>query len=223
MTPARRDGILPHSRIRALLAAACGVALLATSGPAAAEPAAGVKVLFDFESPAEIAAFSPLSLPDARPVEPAPRIEASAQHAAAGRQSLKITFAGGRWPTITTKAVPGDWMSYQTFRADVVVSRPCLVGFAAIQEKSSRARGWDGSVSRWVKTQLCRPGRNEVSAVLHPPNDYSISRKLGAVVSFEIFMYAPHEGESIHVDNIRLLEAKEAGRTPTGPATAPTA
>jgi hypothetical protein len=69
-------------------------------------------------------------------------------------------------------------------------------------------------VSRWVKTQLCRPGRNEVSAVLHPPNDYSISRKLGAVVSFEIFMYAPHEGESIHVDNIRLLEAKEAAVAP---------
>ncbi|HYT87852.1 MAG TPA: DNRLRE domain-containing protein [Gemmataceae bacterium] len=172
-----------------------------------AQPPTVEKRLFDFEDPADVKVWSSLELPGAR--EPAVKRERVAEHATSGKHSLKLTFAGGRWPTVTTSAVPDDWESYQTFRADVTVSRPCLVGFAILQEKSSRAGGWDGAVSRWVKTVLARPGRNAVSAPLHP-NDYSaLHRKLGKVVRFEVFLYNPHEGESIYLDNVRLTTAKE--------------
>src|SRR5262249_4495333 len=52
------------------------------------------------------------------------------------------------------------------------------------------------------------PGKNEVIGLLHPPNDYAISKKLGKVVRFEIFMYRPHKSESIYLDNICLFKDK---------------
>jgi len=171
-------------------------------------------VLFDFEDPAGLSDWSNLALDDPKAEEPPVKIALSTEHATAGKRSLKLTFAGGRWPTITTTKVPEDWMPYHTFHADVTVDRHCLVAFAVLQEKSSRARGWDGSVSRWVKTALLKPGRNHVSAPIHPPNDYSVSAKLGKVVRFEIFLYTPHACESIFVDDIRLSATKE----PAAPA-----
>jgi hypothetical protein len=188
------------------------VVLLAVFGMAGAlaaapEPPQGV-TLFDFEDAADLKAWSNLELPDAKQKEPAVKIERSTDHATSGKHSLKLTFAGGRWPTVTTTEVPADWMPYQTFRADVTVSRPCVVGFTVLQEKSQRGGGWDAGVSRWTKTELLKAGKTEVAAVLHPPNDYAISAKHGKVVRFEIFMYAPHDGETIYVDNIRLSATK---------------
>jgi len=78
-----------------------------------------------------------------------------------------------------------------------------------MQEKSSRKRTWEGTTSRWVKTALLRPGRNEISTPLHPPNDYALNRRYGNVVSLEIFMYEPIPGESIYVDHLRLSTTKE--------------
>ena len=186
------------------------VALTDQQAKAAAkeEPTPKETLLFDFENPADLKVWSNLELPDVK--EPPVKIELSAENATRGKQSLKLTFAGGRWPTITTTDVPEDWMPYWTFRADVTASRYCLVGFSVMQEKSQRGGGWDPTVSRWTKTAFLKPGKNTVTGTIHDSNNYSINVKQGKVVRFEIFMYAPHDGESIFVDNIRLSTVKEA-------------
>src|SRR6516162_9146934 len=183
------------------------VPVLTGSVMAADQPA--VKVLFDFEEAPDLKAWTNLALPDAKEKEPPAKIELSTDHATSGKRSLKVTFSGGSWPTITTTQVVDDWLPYHTFHADVTVSRPCLVGFTALQEKSQRGDGYDRSISRWTKTAFLRPGVNHVSASIHPPNQNAISAKWGKVVRFEIFMYNPHDGESIYVDNIRLRTEKE--------------
>jgi hypothetical protein len=177
----------------------------------AADPKAAVpdKVLFDFEDAAELKAFSNLEPPAIKHKEPAAKWELSTENATSGKHSLKITFAGGRFPTITTTQVLDDWTPYQTFLADVTVSRPCVVGFTALQEKSKRGTGWDDLISRWTKTAFLKAGRNTVVGSIPQPNDYSIHAKWGKVIRFEIFMYQPQEGESIYVDNIRLSAKKE--------------
>jgi hypothetical protein len=180
-----------------------------TSSAADPQAALAEKVLFDFEDPADLQAWTNLVLPDAREKEPPAKMELSTDHATSGKQSMKITFAGGGWPTITTTQVLDDWLPYQTFHADVTVTRPCLIGFTALQEKSQRGEGYDASISRWTKTALLQGGKNHVSASIPQPNQTAISGKWGKVVRFEIFMYNPHDGESIYVDNIRLSTKKE--------------
>jgi hypothetical protein len=177
--------------------------LLFCVGELIAQPGAGELVLFDFESPADVKAWAPI---DANPKtqEPPARGELSSAHATRGKQSLKITFAGGRWPTIGTTQVPEDWLAFKTFKADVTVDRPCVVGFTILQEKSQRGGGWDATVSRWTKTEFLKPGVNTIAAPLRGANDYSLNPRFGKVTRFEIFMYEPHDGESIYVDNIRL-------------------
>lgn len=167
------------------------------------------KVLFDFEDASEAKVWSTLEIKDAKEKEPPATVAISDQHATSGKQSLKIIFAGGSWPTITTTNVFEAWTPFQSFKADVTVSRPCLVGFQAMQERSSREHTWEGNISRWVKTALLHPGKNEISAPLHHPNDYAISAQYGKVTRFEIFMYHPHAGEAIYVDNIRLSTQKD--------------
>lgn len=180
---------------------------------AAGEKAAKALLLFDFEDDAEVAAFASLELPGVK--EPPARVERSAEHAASGKHSLKITFQGGRFPAVVTTRVPADWEAYHTFRADVTVSRPCVVGFQVLQEGSKRGGDWDGAVSRWTKTAILRPGTHALSANLHPNSWSAIRTKtdggkvLGKVVSLEIFLYSPAPGETIFVDNIRLSPEKE--------------
>src|SRR5438874_2281989 len=116
-----------------------------SASAAACQP--GDLVLFDFENEADLKAWAPLDLPNAKAKEPPPRVERLTKHATSGKHSLKITFAGGRWPTLTTTAIPDDWMAYETFSADVTVERPCLVGFEVLQENSKRGGDWDESVS----------------------------------------------------------------------------
>jgi hypothetical protein len=187
-----------------------GLLFLSLAAPAAPEPKPPAEVvLFDFEDPADLKDWSNLELPDAKLKEPAAKLGLSTDHATSGKHSLKITYAGGRWTTITTTKVPEDWMPYWTFKADVNASRHCVLGFTVLQEKSQRGGGWDATVSRWTKTAFLEPGKNTVTGTLHDPNNYSINTKLGKVVRFEIFLYNPHDGESIHVDNIRLSTAKE--------------
>ena len=83
-----------------------------------------MKTLFDFEDAAELKLWSNLELPDAKPKEPAAKFELSAEHVTSGKHSLKITFAGGRWPTLTTTQIPADWLSYA--RAKEIKNRPAL-------------------------------------------------------------------------------------------------
>lgn len=185
------------------------VPLFLAAGAAATGDKPADKVLFDFEDPADLKAWSNLDAPDAKVKEPPVKIELATEHATAGKHSLKLTFAGGNWPTITTTQVLDDWLPYQTFTADITVSRPCVVGFTALQEKSQRGEGWDALVSRWTKTAFLQPGTNNVTASVPQPNQYAISGKWGKVVRFEIFMYKPKGVESIYVDNICLATRKE--------------
>src|SRR5262245_22118193 len=105
---------------------------LAWSAGSQPKPAPKEVLLFGFEDPADLKAWSNLELPGAKVKEPAAKLELSDDHATSGKKSLKITFAGGHWPTITTTQVPADWMPYRTFKADVTVSRHCVVGFTVM-------------------------------------------------------------------------------------------
>jgi hypothetical protein len=182
-------------------------ALVLAAVPASASSAADApaeKVVYDFEDPAGIKAWSNLVPPGAADKEPPVKVEQSADHATAGKHSLKLTFAGGHWPTVATEGVSQDWLAYKTFKVDVTASRSCVVGFTLLQEKSRRGDGWEAVISRWTTTAFLKPGRNAVVASLLSPNDYAVHPKWGKVVRFEIFMYDPHDGESIFVDNVRL-------------------
>jgi hypothetical protein len=165
-------------------------------------------MLFDFEVAADVEAWSNLELREATVKEPPIKLQRVAEHATSGKHSLKLTFAGGHFPTITSE-VREDWLPYQTFLADVTVSRTCVVGFTALQEQSKRGDGVDLAATRWTKTAFLKPGKNVVRAPLHPGAGDSLSPKRGKVVRFEIFMYNPRDGESIYVDNIRLTTQKE--------------
>ena len=164
--------------------------------------AADDKPLYDFETPADAKVWTNLELPKEK--EPLVKVELSTDHATAGSHSLKLTFSGGTWPTITTESVSQDWLTAKTFLADVTASRHCVVGFTLLQEKSQRGEGWDPVISRWTTTAFLKPGKNEVKAPLLQPNDYAVHPKWGKVVRFEMFMYSPHDGEAIHIDNVRL-------------------
>jgi hypothetical protein len=172
-------------------------------------------MIFDFETEAETSGWSDLALPRQKEKEPPIKAERVRAHATSGKHSLKLTFAGGTWPTLTTTRVPADWTAWQTFRADVTVSRPCVVGFAVLQEKSQRGGEWEALISRWTSTAFLKPGKNEVAAALPQPNNYAVHAKWGKVVRFEIFLYRPRDGETIYVDNVRLSKAKLSPPAPT--------
>jgi hypothetical protein len=124
---------------------------------------------------------------------------------------IKVSFAGGRWPTLVSQAVPDDWTPWKTLAADVTVGRDCLVGFQAVQEKSLRNQGWDGVISRWAKTVFLKAGKNEIRASLEDPsrNGYGLNPgKYGRVTSLELFFYAPHPNEALELRNLRLLREK---------------
>jgi len=187
-----------------------------TPPPKKAPPAPVLKMLFDFEDPADLGGWSSPVIPGAKAKEPPVRIELAADNATSGKQSLKLTFDGGAWPAVATAAIPvkGNWSEFKTFKADVAASRPCLVGFRVLQEKSSRADSWEGNVSRWEKTELLKPGLNAIVGDLHPQEWSALKPDLGNVASFEIYLYAPHKGEAIYVDNIRLTSANEVPKPP---------
>jgi hypothetical protein len=184
------------------------VALLLLQAAAHVQPPAKTKLLYDFEDAADRKAWANLVLPAAKDKEPPIQIELSPEHATFGKQSLKLTFNGGTWPTVSTTQVGEDWLAYPIFEADVFAPRPCLIGFTVIQEKSARGTGWDALISRWTKTAFLQPGMNHVKGIVPQPNQYALHAKWGKVLRFEIFMYAPHQGESIYVDNIRLTSEK---------------
>ena len=181
----------------------------------AGDPAAslGGKVLFDFESEDDVKAWSPLAiegskLPGAK--EPAAKLDLSAEGATSGKRALKVTFDGGTWPTITTAAVPvaENWVAlkFQTFKADVTVSRPCLVGFRVLMENRKRDNGYT-----WAVTKICRPGKNELAQALggwwtgmEAPSSDGKKPGDGKITGLDFFMYDPHPGESVFVDNVRI-------------------
>jgi hypothetical protein len=166
------------------------------------------KVLYDFRGPCALIHWSNLELPGAKEKEPPVKIERSTEHAAPDKRTLKLTFAGGRWPTVGTTDVSEEWLEFKTFKAEVYAARSCVIGFTLLQEKSRRGEGWEDVISRWTTTTFLKPGKNEVVAPLPGANDYAVHRKWGSPVGFEIFLYNPHPGESIYIDNIRLSNDK---------------
>jgi hypothetical protein len=165
-------------------------------------------VLFDFEKADDLNAWTNLEDSGAKVKEPAALIERSTEFAASGKHSLKVTFAGGSWPTVTTTSVPADWNAWHTLQADVAVSRPCVLGFTVLQERSKRGDGYEEAVSRWTRTLFLKAGKNKISAALRPASGNALDPKRGKGVRFEIFMYNPHRGEALYIDNIRLSKTK---------------
>jgi hypothetical protein len=196
-----------HTRIASVLVLATFFAGPARRTASAKEP--DDLMLFDFEKADDLKAWTNLDLSGARVKELAARIERSRAMASSGNHSLKITFAGGAWPTLTTTRVPADWTAWQTLKADVMVSRPCVVGFTAWQERSKRGEGYEEAVSRWTRTVFLKTGKNPTTAALRPAYGPIVDPKRGKVVRLEIFMYNPRKGEVIYVDNIRLSKTKE--------------
>ena len=107
----------------------------------------GDRVLFDFEKPEDAERWSNLLITDPASAdrriqkEPATTWSLSTENATSGSHSLKITFDGGRWPTITTALPPEDWMPYHRLCADITVTRPCLVGLTVLPSLLHRAFG----------------------------------------------------------------------------------
>ncbi len=137
--------------------------------------------------------------------EPKAKVERTSEGA------LRITFAGGRWPTIATSAVPEDWSPWKTFAAEVTVGRDCLIGVQAVQEKSRRDESWDGVISRWARTSFLKAGKNELRLSLEDPsgNGYGLNpQRYGKVTALEFYFYAPHAGERVEWSGLRLLREK---------------
>jgi hypothetical protein len=65
------------------------------------------RVPFDFEEEDHLGGWSTLEIPGERK-EPPARLELSSEHAASGKQCLKIAFAGKWWPTLTTNQLFSD-------------------------------------------------------------------------------------------------------------------
>jgi hypothetical protein len=99
---------------------------------------------------------------------------------------------------VATHSPLEDWTAYNSFKADVTASRTCLVAFRVVRPDDKEHGGW-------VKLALVHQGRNSVVGVAPP---------LKGPTQFEIIMYAPHEGESLYVDNIRVSTEVPKTATP---------
>jgi len=80
------------------------IVLLLLVGTAVAEEPAST-ILYDFEAKDALAAWENLVLEQSKEQEPAVKLEQVAEYATSGKQSLKLTFSGGNWPTVTTTKV----------------------------------------------------------------------------------------------------------------------
>ena len=163
-------------------------------------PSAPDRILFDFEGDGDAAGWSDAALVGVKEKEPAVRIERV-------DSALKLTFAGGFWPAVSTDriAVPGDWKEFQTLTAEATTDRRCLIGFRVLQEKSGdpdTIKKHDGR-AWWDRTAMLEPGKNEIRVVIHE-NGYGIRPAFGAVVRFAVYAYKPEPGMSVTIDNIRL-------------------
>lgn len=159
-------------------------------------------VLFDFESGVED--WRSVTLAGVGGVEPDVRAEASEEHAASGRASLKLTFDGGFWPAVSTGRLPveGTWAEFQTLKAVVTVRRPAYIGFRALQESGPPEGTWN-------RTAYVEPGRNEIEVLLHD-SGRAIPARLGKVTGFQIYAYKPAKGEVVHIDAVRLCRRRPA-------------
>jgi hypothetical protein len=161
-------------------------------------------VLFDFEEEADPGRWVPHAIPEVKEGSPPLRVERVAENATSGRHALKITAEGGFWPAVATEHIPvaGDWKEFKILKVDVTVSEPAIVGFRVLQEKSKREVEEDGN-SRWDRTAILLPGRNEIAVTIHDTG-YKIVPERGAVTIFVIYLYKPKPGQAYFFDRFRL-------------------
>ncbi len=214
-----------------VLVSAIGLTLaLSLAQPARAEDA----MLLDFENPADLANWSPVTVgqapapassqpstmpepaavppaaagtkPDASPM--AATAELSDKNATNGSKALKIIFHGGRWPGVADAKLPigGDWQEFNSIKLDMTADRPTLAGLRITQRKSPEDVG-----AVWDRTIYLAPGKNEIQLYLkHPEGWGPIAGKYGDVVSLAIYAYRPADGQTLYVDNVRLSPDKPA-------------
>jgi len=200
---------------------------LLLSGLAAGMAAAGDRVLFDFQEPgcekawsnidiyalrqAEAKAGQPAAtLPAALPAEPPVKIEQGERSAAGGRHALKLTFAGGRLPTVSAKSPLENWLPYKSFRAEATASRTCLLVFRAMARTSRYGTAYADGCSRWEFAARLEAGRNTLVAPAPPDTE----RLWKDVHTVQIYMYRPKEGEAVFVHNIRLSTERAPAASP---------
>ncbi|HKI18830.1 MAG TPA: DNRLRE domain-containing protein, partial [Isosphaeraceae bacterium] len=178
-------------------AAMASICVLCAAGRAAA--AEEEKRLFEFKGANEKAWTQYLpdnpKVPGAK--EPPVKIEFSKDSQASDRPCLKITYAGGKYPAIATPAPLEDWTPYKQFQAGVTAGRTCVAAFRVVRLDDKNHHGW-------VKLALLKKGHNVVT---------DLAPTLKGPTQFEILMYAPHEGETLLVDDIRV--STEAPRMAT--------
>jgi len=62
-----------------------------------------------------------------------------AQRGAGAARRLKLTFGGGRWPTLSRSTMLRDWVPFGAFHVEVRASRDCLALFRAMGPEGSRS------------------------------------------------------------------------------------
>jgi len=172
-------------------------------------------VLFDFKDDAKLKTWAQF-LPDNSKVIGAkePSVTIAFAKDAIDRPCLKLTYSGGRFPAVATRSPIDTWGSYRTFKADVTAGRKCLVAFRVVRLDDERHHGW-------VKIALLQKGRNVV--IDQAPAVGGRENSLGGwgqpfkepvATQFEILMYAPHDGESLWVHEVRLSTEAPQEATP---------
>jgi hypothetical protein len=163
------------------------------------------QVLLHFEGTSAAKDWAPVKLPEVDKEQPAPMIEivqpANATKGERAGNGLKITFAGGDWPTVATTKIPvqGTWKTYQTLKAELTVDRPSVAYVRINQGKPEGA----SQQPHWEKTMNLLPGRNDV-ALLIRHGIGSMDPGRGDVTSFVIGMFRPEKGQTLIVSNVRL-------------------
>lgn len=162
-------------------------------------------VLYDFEKQAEIAAWAAASATNK--TEPAPKVEKTDAGVTSGKHALKITFSGGQWPAVLTQAVPEvDWTLCKSLRAEITVSRPCVVGISVRSKKG-----------QMDQTAFLQTGKNTLVSLLRPQWERTVPPMGGKVTALAVYMYTPHDSDAIFVDNIRLADDRTMpGAAPAG-------
>src|SRR6185437_13329214 len=128
----------------------------------AAEPAD--VSLFDFARSPTTDGWAPVKLAELKADQPAAKVEISRDTSAVGKSNvgqsaMKITFAGGQWPTIGTSIIPvkGTWKEFHTVKATLIVEHSA-VAFIGIGQGAQNSKALK---PQWEKTLILRPGRNE--------------------------------------------------------------
>jgi hypothetical protein len=182
----RQEKGMTHNTISRVTLVSICLVMCATASTVAEE-----KALFDFKEIANEKTWTQY-LPDDPKVpgakEPPVKIEIVKDSQASDRPCLRITYAGGKYPAIATPGPLEDWTPYKQFRAGVTASRTCVVAFRVVRLDDKNHHGW-------VKLALLKKGHNVVT---------DLAPALKGPTQFEILMYAPHKGEALLVDDIRV-------------------